>query len=288
LSEEYAIFSNREKELISKLSDEDFIRLINTINGIKEYPIVDELLSLPAINRLFHRDVIPYPKEIVKLLLGILRSEKFSEAYNPYPGLYRFAYHLSKEFNIPVYTEDFIPSSIPYLMNILNDVQIESNFSNPLENPSFKEGYTLSTFDISVSFPPLNVRGEVPKDIYGRFKVSREGRRGSLDVANIEHVLAQTKSKAIIFVSPGLLNRSVKDETELRKLLVESGILEAVILLPENLLSNTFIPIAVLVVNKNKQAKEVLFIDASVHPCLMYLLISLEKFKIPARGVLNS
>ena len=263
LSKEYVVFSDKEKELISMLSDEDFIKFMNTVNGIKEYPIVDEILNSPAINRFFHRNVISCPKEVVELLLGFLRDEKFSEVYNPYPGLYRCAYYLSKNFNVPVYTEDFIPSPIPYLMNILNDVQINPEFSNPLEEPSFKEGYMLKTFDISVSFPPINARGEVPKDIYGRFKVSQEGRRGSLDVANIEHIVAQTKNKAIIFVFPGLLNRSVRDETELRKLLVESGILEAVILLPENLLSNTFISIAVLVINKNKQAKEVLFIDAS-------------------------
>ena len=263
LSEKHKILSREVKRLISKLPNEIFIRLINIIKNLKEYPIVDKVLNSDTIIRLFHRDVISYPQEIVELLLGILRNEKFSEVYNPYPGLYRFAYHLSKKFNIPVYTEDFIPSSIPYLMNIINNVQIEPSFSNPLKNPSFKKGYTLKTFDISVSFLPINLRGEVPKDIYGRFKVSREGRKNSLDVANIEHILAQTKNKAIIFVSPGLLSRSIGNETELRKLLVDSGALEAVILLPENLLPNTFISIAVLIINKTKQTKEVLFIDAS-------------------------
>ncbi|WP_457622553.1 N-6 DNA methylase [Persephonella sp.] len=254
------IFSDEDFELVRNLSSNTFISLITMARNVDDYTVVVDILpNVPARDLKFENIL---PKELIDLQIKLLKSNSFNNVYNPYPGVYQFAFYISREFNIPVYTEGLKKTTLPYLINVLNDVDINPSFSDPINNPIFKEGHKLKEFDISVSFPPFNMRELIQPDIYGRFRVTKEG-KGILDIAIIEHLLSQTKDKIYIYTSVGFLFRNSKTEKELKELLINEGYIEAVILLPENLLLNTSIPVSLMVLNKSKESEDVLFIDAS-------------------------
>ena len=70
--------------------------------------------------------------------------------------------------------------------------------------------------------------------------------------------------KAGVVVPHGVLFRG-SSEGKIRQKTIEENLLEAVIGLPANLFFGTGIPAAILVFNKQKNSKNILFIDASKH-----------------------
>ena len=75
-------------------------------------------------------------------------------------------------------------------------------------------------------------------------------------------IALQDDGKVGVIVPHGVLFRG-SSEGIIRKKLVEENFLEAVIGLPPNLFFGTTIPAAILLFNKGKKTKDVLFIDAS-------------------------
>ena len=65
-----------------------------------------------------------------------------------------------------------------------------------------------------------------------------------------------------IVLPHGILFRGAA-EGKIRKKLLENGAIDAVIGLPANLFYNTSIPTTIVVLKKDKQDRDVLFIDAS-------------------------
>lgn len=126
----------------------------------------------------------------------------------------------------------------------------------------------LKHFDVVVSHAPFSVSNwghEIAKDDpYGRFPYGVPPRsRG--DYAFIQHMLGSLDpghGRLAVIVSLGVLYRGGAD-AEIRQRIIEDNLLDTVIVLPERLLPNTGIPIAVLVFRSNKTDQDVLFIDAS-------------------------
>jgi type I restriction enzyme M protein len=259
LIENYHIFLEEDINLIKKMSQNFLIYLFNLIKKLKlDFKVVDLFVEL-----YFKFTISEYvlPKELINLQIELLKTDEFQEVYNPYPGIYQLAYYISKNFDKKVYTEDAKKTTIPYLINVLNDANIKPVFSNPLFNPSFKEGYFLKKFDVSVSFPPFGIKGEVKTDIYGRFSTSNY--KGLLDLLVIEHIFSQTKDKAYIYMPLNFLIRNIQKEKDFKKSLIKEGFLEAVILLPSNILLNNSVSPALMIINKKVSKQKVLFIDAS-------------------------
>jgi len=85
------------------------------------------------------------------------------------------------------------------------------------------------------------------------------------DYAFITHMIEialEGHGKVGVIVPHGVLFRGGQ-EGLIRRKLIEENLLEAVIGLPANLFYGTGIPAAILVFNKGKKTKDVLFIDAS-------------------------
>ena len=141
-----------------------------------------------------------------------------------------------------------------------------------LRDPKFIESDHFNQFDYIVANPPLNINDwgyeELHrKDKLNRFRYGIPPRKNG-DFAFIQHIIATMKpnsGKAVILVSPGVLFRSGVEQ-DIRAGIIESDIVEAAIVLPANLLYNTNIPLAVLVLNRSKResrANKVLIVDAS-------------------------
>jgi len=152
---------------------------------------------------------------------------------------------------------------IAELIHIIEHRNIEFTFNNPLESPTYineTASHLLKQFDCVLSFPPMGLATNnkfLDSDKFNRFKFHKV--KSSRDIAHFEHILAQTKSKAVVLMPVGFTYRA-SDEA-FRKSLIEANILEAVIQLPPNLHNATSIETTLFIINKNKDNNKVHFIN---------------------------
>lgn len=126
-------------------------------------------------------------------------------------------------------------------------------------------------FDAIVSNPPYSTSWLGNSDPVlindPRFSPASElAPQGNSDLAFVMHILHWLKDTgtAAIVSFPGVLYRTnSKGEPAIRKYLVDSGVVEAVIQLPPNLFYGVTISTAVLVLKKSKADNTVVFVDAS-------------------------
>ena len=141
-------------------------------------------------------------------------------------------------------------------------------WGDTLNNPKLLEGDGLMRFDIVVANPPFSLdkwgQENAEGDVYQRFHRGVPP-KSKADYAFISHMIQTTvegTGKVGVVVPHGVLFRGVA-EGKIRQRLIEENMLEAVIGLPEKLFFGTPIPAAVLLFNKGKTIKDVLFVDAS-------------------------
>ena len=128
----------------------------------------------------------------------------------------------------------------------------------------------LMTFDVVVANPPFSLKKwgheAAARDEHKRFHRGMPPRsRGDYAfVSHIAETLAPGTGRAAIVVPHGVLFRGGA-EGRIRRALLDEGLVEAVIGLPEKLFFGTGIPAAVLVLRRDRPTTDVLFIDASAH-----------------------
>ncbi|HEX9667818.1 MAG TPA: class I SAM-dependent DNA methyltransferase [Thermodesulfobacteriota bacterium] len=135
------------------------------------------------------------------------------------------------------------------------------------------EGENIKKFDVVIANPPWNQdgyeenilkKGEFWKQ---RFKSGFTPKQ-SADWAWIQHMLASADEKngrVGVVIDNGCLFRGGKEKV-IRTSIVNSDLIEAIILLPEKLFYNTGAPGAIIILNKNKtdeRKEKILFINAS-------------------------
>lgn len=229
------------------------------ITYVKSYDL--PFLSLPIYSSVFYDKKIDFliSYQIAELgvkLLGIIDNE----LYVPFTN----AFIYSNYTNAKIYAENKFTDNelLSEIINILEDKEIEFVATDPLKYPSFTEQnapHILKQFDNVLSFPPFGIRGKVDtsEDKFHRFKFHRGS---NLDVAHFEHMLSQTKSKAVILLPVGFTFRGSYEE-KFREYLIKNNLIEAVIQLPPNIHSATSIETTFFVINKNKTNNNVLFIN---------------------------
>lgn len=141
-------------------------------------------------------------------------------------------------------------------------------WGDTLKDPRLVVDGQLQKFDVVVSNPPFNVKDwgqeAAAADPFGRYKRGVPP-RASADYAFISHMVETLKpdrGRMAVVISHGVLFRSGA-ELQIRRQLLEEGLVDAVIALPAKLLPNTPLPIALMVLRKDKRDEHVLFIDAS-------------------------
>jgi type I restriction enzyme M protein len=139
-----------------------------------------------------------------------------------------------------------------------------------LAKPAFLDTHGgLQTFDVVLANPPYSIkawnRNAFSKDLYGR-NMWGVPPQNSADYAFIQHIaksLDPTAGRAAILLPHGVLQRVA--ESEVRRAMVESDLVEAVIGLAHGLFYNSGMEAIVLVLNANKSADrqgKILFINA--------------------------
>lgn len=140
-------------------------------------------------------------------------------------------------------------------------------WGDTINNPKLLEGEKLMKFDVVVANPPFSLDKwgyeEAEADRFKRFTRGLPPRSKG-DYAFILHMIDTTlpTGKVGVIVPHGVLFRGGA-EGRIRQALIEENFLDAVVGLPTNLFFGTGIPAAILIFNKARKTKDVLFIDAS-------------------------
>ena len=231
---------------------------------IKILGIVKNIEKLSNVHDSFYSDKgkagdFVVSNQVTELGIKLLNGDS-KELYVPFTNGFAYAQYTDKK----IYADNPFPKAELYaeLIKILEDKEIDFSVTNALENPTFTNPdapHLLKEFESVLSFPPFNLRGKIDtsKDKFHRFQFHKGA---VLDIAHFEHILAQTKSKAVVLMPVGFTYRASNEE-KFRKHLIEKNYIEAIVQLPPNLHSATSIETTFFIVNKNKSDNKVLFMN---------------------------
>jgi len=157
---------------------------------------------------------------------------------------------------------------------VIHDMEADIRLGDTMRNSAFRDAVgRLATFDLVTANPMWNQDFPVEvyeNDPYERFSFGIPP-ASTADWGWLQHMLASLGDHgrmAVVLdtgaVSRGSGNKGSNRERDIRKAFVERDLIEAVVLLPENLFYNTTAPGIVLVVNRQKRHPgEMLLINAS-------------------------
>lgn len=153
-----------------------------------------------------------------------------------------------------------------------------------ISNPRFTESNRLEKFDYIFIDSPFGMSWGEATDQYNRFLYGTPP-KSNFELAAVSHAIASMAphGKAIVVVSSGTLFRSGAIG-KIRKNIISSDLIEAVIALPAGLYDNTGIPANLIVLNKNKDASrknQILFINAEDS----FVEVSRRKKILSAEGI---
>lgn len=162
-------------------------------------------------------------------------------------------------------------ASIARMNLVLHGVEdFDIQRGDTLDRPLFTEGDRLRTFNVVLANPPYSIkrwnRELFVNDPWGR-NVFGAPPQGCADLAFIQHIIASmapSTGRSVTLLPHGFLNR--QSETDIRKKLIESDVIEAIIGLGRKLFYNSGMESCLLVCRREKASDRrgrVLFVDAA-------------------------
>ena len=193
------------------------------------------------------------PNEISELAAKLVDLDNNSKVYNPFAGYASFGVHLKN--NVSYLGQELLPNNVIIggLRLMAHDKSTEQ-FHVEMEDSISNWNSNGDTFDLIIANPPFGYK--LSKNNYDvRYAVTAEDFVVDRGVEALK-----PDGKLIAIVSGNFLSSNTNKST--RKRLVENNLLSTVIMFPDNLLTNTSIPFAILILDKNKQDKNVKMVDA--------------------------
>lgn len=167
--------------------------------------------------------------------------------------------------------KDTITAGLAKMNAVLhNKATIEIRDGNTFSDPKFKENDNeeeLKTFNFIVANPPFSLKNWTKgyKD-YGRLLDYQEPPKKNGDYAWVLHIIKSLKSngRASVILPLGVLSRG-NAEYNIRKKIVDKGLIKGIISLPANLFYGTGIPACILVLDKQDASNRdgIFMIDAT-------------------------
>ncbi|MFZ2202320.1 MAG: type I restriction-modification system subunit M, partial [Microgenomates group bacterium] len=224
------------------------------------------------------------PREVEKVIIGILKPHQKDHIYDPTAGsggflleafsylkekagdeVARTLYLYGQELNIST----FAIAKINMFLHGLDSADIRRG--DTIANPQFlTDSGNLQTFDIVVANPPYSIKDweyEVFKnDKHGRIDGYDLPPQKNADFAFVLHIIRSmnVNGRAGIVLPHGVLFRGGA-EGRIREQILKNDLVEAIVALPSKLFYGTSIPAAIWILNKNKpdtKKNKVLIIDA--------------------------
>ncbi|MDD9791743.1 N-6 DNA methylase [Priestia megaterium] len=235
--------------------------------------------DFPSFNRRKNDYLVPTPEDISYLIAKLVEPKEEDTIYDPTVGsgslLIKVAeeieskkfYLYAQEKNRNMYDLCKMNIIINGMFNNINALEWKDTFANPLIK---KENNELMKFKVIVSHIPFFEKNwwksetDPMLDTCNRFhkEVSKLNKGDYAFISHIVSTMDEQDGRAAVIVPHGVLFR-IGIEADIRKDLIEEDLIEAVIGLPSNLLYSTSIPVSIIIFNKKRKRKGILFIDAS-------------------------
>lgn len=206
-------------------------------------------------------------RTVVKLMTKIANPQPGESVYDPTCGsgglLLNCALHLKEEGreyrNLKLYGQEInlITSAIARMNMFMHGIEeFKIVRGDTLAEPALMENDELKTFDVILANPPYSIkswnRDAFVNDPWGR-NLWGTPPQGCADYAFQQHIqksLNQTTGRSISLWPHGILFRDA--EAEMRRSMIESDVVEAVIGLGPNLFYNSPMEACLLITNNNK------------------------------------
>ncbi len=219
-------------------------------------------------------------RTVVKLMTKIMDPQPGESVYDPTCGsgglLLNCALHLKEEGkeyrNLKLYGQEInlITSAIARMNMFMHGIEeFKIVRGDTLAEPGLMENDQLKTFNVILANPPYSIkswdRNGFVNDPWGR-NLWGTPPQGCADYAFQQHIqksLDQNNGRSISLWPHGILFRD--SEAEMRRKMIESDVVEAVIGLGPNLFYNSPMEACLLITNNNKPKEKkgkVLFINA--------------------------
>lgn len=223
------------------------------------------------------------PREVEKVIMGILKPHEKDHIYDPTVGsggflleaydylknksgekVARTLYLYGQEQNLAT----FAIAKINMFLHGLDSADIRRG--DTLANPQFLNNMgQIQTFDITVANPPYSIKDwefNTFKNKYGRLDGYDAPPEKNADYAFVLHIIKSmnTNGRAGIVLPHGVLFRGGA-EGRIREQIIKNDLIECIIALPSKLFYGTGIPAAIIILNKNKaesKKNKILIIDA--------------------------
>nr|WP_318023362.1 N-6 DNA methylase [Ureaplasma parvum] len=217
------------------------------------------------------------PKTVVELLIDILDPNDNIKMYDPACGTggmfvqaRNYLHEQNKDYNkLVIYGQEYQSQTwklakINLLLNGFNENDIHLGRGS---EDTFKEDlHKGQKFDIIVANPPFNLKKWYREELLNdeRFSWGMPPENNA-NYAWLLHIISKLNSrgKAGVILANGSLSSSNKEESLLRKKMIEENIVDVIISLPDKLFYTTQISASIWFFNKNKENENVLFIEAS-------------------------
>ena len=222
------------------------------------------------------------PSEVVKLLVELIKPKAGMKVYDPTCGsggmLIQTRNYLTRNGENPSnlmlsgQEQNLSTWAICKLNMFLHGVRgADIRKGDTLGDPQHIENGELMRFDRVIANPPFSLkkwgRDIAENDGYGRYRFGLPPKDAG-DLAFVQHMIASLNNKGVmgVVVPHGVLFRGAS-EGKIRKGILDSDLLEAVIGLPSSLFYGTGIPAALMIINKQKDSERkdnVIFINAEL------------------------
>lgn len=214
------------------------------------------------------------PREVSTLLAKLLSAKDGERIYDPACGSGSLLIKLSKEVgseNFAIYGQEKNSQThslcrMNMYLHEISDARIE--WGDTIRNPLLIQNDSLMSFDVIVANPPFSLDNwgidEAKEDRWKRFSSYPLPPKGNGDYAFVLHMLSSLspKGRMGVVLPHGVLFRG-GSEGKIRKQIIEENLLDTIIGLPANLFYGTSIPACILIFKKDRERKDILFIDAS-------------------------
>jgi len=214
------------------------------------------------------------PSGVSTLLAKLVEAKEGDRIYDPTCGSGSLLIKASKEVgnqNFAIYGQEKngqtqALSKMNMFLHEINDAKIE--WGDTLRNPLHKENDHIMKFDVVVANPPFSLdkwgAEDLKEDMYKRFGYGLPPKSKG-DYAFISHMLASLNANGTmgVVLPHGVLFRGASEGKIRKQIIEDDNLLDAVIGLPSNLFFGTSIPACILIFKKQREDKDILFIDAS-------------------------
>ncbi|WP_462267733.1 type I restriction-modification system subunit M [Mucilaginibacter sp.] len=220
------------------------------------------------------------PAEVSRVLAKVIginqrNSSMQTQAYDPTCGsgslLLKVMHEAGKNIELYGQEKETATANLALMNMILHGAETAKIIAdNTLSKPAYLQNGELQRFDYIVANPPFSLSNwgngvSTDSDIYGRFDLGVPPEKNG-DYSFLLHIITSLKStgKAAVVLPHGVLFRG-NAEGEIRKNILNKGLIKGIIGLPANLFYGTGIPACIIILDKEHASgrESIFMIDAS-------------------------